>query len=57
MSREELIAACKAQQPGSREWMAAVVALGRARAAGFLDATSAREKAEGLLKKQGQSAT
>jgi hypothetical protein len=35
MSRDELIAACKAQQPGSPEWMAAVVNLGRARAAGF----------------------
>jgi hypothetical protein len=41
MSREELIAACKAQRPHSPEWMAAVVALGRARAAGFLEPTSA----------------
>jgi hypothetical protein len=35
MSRDELIAACKAQQPHSPEWYAAVCALGRARLAGF----------------------
>jgi hypothetical protein len=38
MSRDQLIAACKAQQHGSPEWYAAVVALGRARAAGFPEA-------------------
>jgi hypothetical protein len=38
MSRAELIAACQAQQPHSPEWMAAVVALGRACAAGFPEA-------------------
>jgi hypothetical protein len=41
MSRAELIAACQAQQPHSPEWMAAVVALGRARAAGFPQTASA----------------
>jgi hypothetical protein len=38
MSRLELIAACKAQPPGSPQWKAAVTALGAASKAGFPEA-------------------